>query len=263
MVDNTGAALSEDTFAVAIVHVDHGPVFFGKGGHLVKGGDITVHRKDTVRNDEFAVRGFVCLQHRLEFTHVVVCIDRPRRLCQPNAVDDGTVIQLIGNDDVLWPCDEGRDEAHVDGVACGVDERGFNTLEFSHFLFGLEMDVHRTCNGADGTAARTVGGGGLLHGSNHPWMGGEIEVIIGREHDGGLSVHLTARLVRTLQRRRFPQQRFLVEFVVPRFHPRHVARHGASSPFPACGASRSFVSRALKHGLAKKPLVHRHKFTLA
>ena len=242
MVNDARTAFTKDALAVTVVNVNHGTVFLSEGRDLVKRGDVTVHREHAVRDDELALRRFVRLQDRFQLPHVVVSVDCAARFGEADAVDDGTVVQLVRDDDVVGTGDQGRNQSNVDRVAGRVDQGRFHALEFSDFAFCFQMNVHGTGNGTHRSAASPVGGRGFLHGSDDLRMGGQVEVIVGREHDGRLAVHAATGLIRALQRGWFPQQRFLVEFLIAGFHPRHVTGHGQSSPTHLRRPSLFFVS---------------------
>ena len=83
-------------------------------------------------------------------------------------------------------------------------------------------------------------------------MGGQIEVIVGREHDGRLAVHLAAGNVGAFEGRRLPQQGLLIEFVKASFHPRHVAGHGASPTLPDARCFKVFCLLMAQRPIAEE-----------
>ncbi len=52
MIDNTSSVLSQHTFAVGIVDHSHGAVAFSDGHNLGQFGNVPVHAKDTVGDDQ-------------------------------------------------------------------------------------------------------------------------------------------------------------------------------------------------------------------
>ena len=97
--------------------VDHhnGVVFFGERGEFVDGADISVHGEDSVGDDEFAA-GFV-----LDFAEklfgvgdVFVAEDFDFGAGEARAVDDAGVVELVGDDEILFAEDAG-DGAGVGG----------------------------------------------------------------------------------------------------------------------------------------------------
>ena len=75
-----------------------------------------------------------------------------RRPAQPAAVDDAGVIQLVGNDDVVFG-EDGRDGAGVGREAALEDDDRLDLLELGELPLELHVDRHRAGDGADRSGA--------------------------------------------------------------------------------------------------------------
>ena len=88
MVNDASAALAKNTLAVAVINVDHRTVFFCQCCHLIQRSDVAVHGENAVGDDQFSLGALVGLENGLQFTHVVVRIDRSGGFGQTNTVND-------------------------------------------------------------------------------------------------------------------------------------------------------------------------------
>ena len=103
MLGGAAPAGADDAGGVAVVDVDERVVAFGEIADLVELRDDAVHGEDAVGGDELEARagrigGF---ELRFEVGHVVVLVAVALRLAEAHAVDDGRVVQLIGDDGVF------------------------------------------------------------------------------------------------------------------------------------------------------------------
>ena len=97
------------------------------------------------------------------------------------------MIEFVGEDEIVFAEDAG-DRAGVGGEAGLEDNTGLDAFEGSDLLFKLHVDVHRACDGADGTGAHAVflccGDGGFFQAR----VVAEAEVVVGCEVDDTLAV---------------------------------------------------------------------------
>ena len=89
------------------------------------------------------------------------------------------MIQLIADDYDLLSLNQGRDKPDIGCISCRVDQRGLNSLEFAHFLFGLKMDIHRSGDGADGATTCAILPSRLNHRFDDFRVIRQIQVIVG------------------------------------------------------------------------------------
>ena len=110
--------------------------------------EIAVHAEDAVGDDELALPGGQVTQNRARRLDVLVRKHLDRGAAQPAAVDDARVIQLVGDDDVVFREDR-LDGAGVRGKTALKDDGGFGALEGRQPPFELDMDRHRARDRAD------------------------------------------------------------------------------------------------------------------
>ena len=79
--------------------------------------------------------------------HVLVFEDENLGARQSSTVDDGSVIQLVGDDEVVLAQDGGN-RACIGGESGLKDHAGFDILEASDLFFELHVDLHGTGNRA-------------------------------------------------------------------------------------------------------------------
>ena len=98
---SAAAACAHEADGVGVIHHNQGAVFVGEvadGGEI---GEITVHGEYTVRDDQNATRALRFNQLRAEVGHVVVFVAEPLGFTEAHAVDDGGVVEFVGNDGIL------------------------------------------------------------------------------------------------------------------------------------------------------------------
>src|SRR4051812_30703197 len=79
-----------------------------------------------------------------------------RGAAQSRSIDDARVIELVGNDDVVFR-ENRRDRAGIGGEAALEYDDRFGLLERGEPLFEFQMDGHRARNRANRTGADTEG----------------------------------------------------------------------------------------------------------
>ena len=127
LLGDAASGLSDDTGAVALVHHDKSVIFLGQIADLVHRGDISVHREDTVGADDPKPLGLGLLEAALKVFHVSVGVTVAYSFAQADSVDDGGVVEGVGDDRVLG-CQKRFEDTSV-GVEAGSVEDGVLSLE--------------------------------------------------------------------------------------------------------------------------------------
>jgi len=188
VIDGAAAVAAENAAGVGVVDHHDGAVFLGEVGELVDGADVAVHREDAIGDEELAT-GFVLdfLEKFFGVGNVFVTEDFDLRAREACAVDDACVVELVGEDEVVFAEDTG-DGAGVGGEAGLEDDTGFDAFEGGDLFFKLHVDGHGSGDGADGAGARAV----LLCGGDGGFFElrvvAEPEVVVGGEIDDALAV---------------------------------------------------------------------------
>ena len=115
--------------------IDHhdGAVFFGQVGEFVDGTDVAIHRENTVGDEKLAAR--LVLNFTQQFFGVgdiFVAEDFDFRAGEASSVDDGGVVKLVGDDEVLL-AKEGGDGAGVGGESALKYDAGLDVLKRAIF----------------------------------------------------------------------------------------------------------------------------------
>ena len=103
-------------------------------------------------------------------------------LGEAGAVDDGGVVQLVGEDEVFL-AEDGADGAGVGGEAGLEDDAGFDVLERGDLFFELHVDAHGAGDGAHGAGADAVLRDGRGGGFAELGVVAEAEVVVAGEVD--------------------------------------------------------------------------------
>ena len=119
----TTALVPHEAHGVAVVHHHQGVKLIGQIADPLEVGDVAVHGEHAVGSDELhlAAGGLGVLQAPAQVRHVVVLVAVALGLAQPHAVDDGRVVQLVGDHRVLGP-QQGLEETAVGVEAGGVED---------------------------------------------------------------------------------------------------------------------------------------------
>ncbi len=127
---------------VGIVHHHQGVVLLGEVADGFQRRQVAVHGEHTVGDDDPAPGILRLNEPGLELRHVLVGVAEPLGLAEPDAVDDGGVVESVGDDGVLG-AEEGFEDAAVgikatreqDGVLC-AEEPGNPGFQFQVQVLG-------------------------------------------------------------------------------------------------------------------------------
>ncbi len=112
MLGGAAPAPAEHAARVRVVHAHHRVVPLRELEDVGQLRDVAFHREDAVGDDQSRAPALRLDEPRLEVRHVGVLVDRRLalgdRLGEPDAVDDGRVVQLVGDDDVVLAEDRRR-----------------------------------------------------------------------------------------------------------------------------------------------------------
>ena len=165
---------------MALVDHDEGVVFFGEVADFVHGGDVAVHGEDAVGGDDAESLGLGLFEALFELVHVSVGIAVAFGFAEAHAVDDGGVVEGVGDDGVLFG-EEGLEEASVGVEAGGVEDGVLGVEVFGDGALELFVEVLGAADEAHGTHAVAVGVHGGFGGGDEARIVGEAEVVVGAE----------------------------------------------------------------------------------
>ena len=94
---NSMASLADHARGVALVHHHEGIIFLGKLANLVHRGDIAVHAEYAVGDDDAEPLGLGLFKTALQIGHICISIAVAHGLAKSYAVDDGCVVESIGD----------------------------------------------------------------------------------------------------------------------------------------------------------------------
>ena len=141
---------------------------------------VSVHREHAVGGDDTETLCLRFLQTTLQVGHIGVGIAVTFRLAQPDAVDDGGMIQRVGDDGIL--VGEQRLEQSAVGIeTCRIKDGVFRVEIFGNRLFKLLVQVLRTADKAHGRHAVAVCVHRTLGRLDEPLVVGQSQIVVRTE----------------------------------------------------------------------------------
>ena len=158
---------ADKTDRVRVIHHHQRVVFIRQVAHAFQVGDHAVHGEHAVGRDQYvAGTRFACLfEPRFQLNHVVVGVAETLRFTQAYAVDDGGVVQGVG-DNRVFCAEQGLKQTAVGVEAGGVQNRVFHSEEVRQLLLKLLVAVLGTADEAHGGHAEAVGVHAVFRGGN-------------------------------------------------------------------------------------------------
>jgi hypothetical protein len=143
VLGGAATARAHEPDGVRVVDHDERVVALGEVADAGKRREMTVHREHAVGDDDAAPCVRRLAQPGLKVGEVTVAVTQPPGLAQADAVDEGGVVELIGDDGVL-AVEERLEDAGVGVEARREQDRGLGAQEGAQCL--LKLDVR--CLGA-------------------------------------------------------------------------------------------------------------------
>ena len=184
MLVRATAAGAEYACGVGFVEVYEGAVLLSQLVDFVQAGNDAVHGEHAVCGDEDGAGavGLGLLQLGLEVCHVVVGIAVTGGLAKAHAVDDGGVVEGVGDDGVFLG-QEGLEQAAV-GIKAGAEEDGvLHTEEGAEALLELLVQGLRAADEAHGGHTEAPAVDGILGCLFQLGVVGKAKVVIGAHVD--------------------------------------------------------------------------------
>ena len=176
---------------MAFVDHHHRIVRIGDVAYLVHLGHDAVHRKRSVADDEHAARAlaaglFYGLFQRI---HIVVLVAVAPGFGQPDAVDDGGMVELVRHDGILLACQR-LEQPPIGIKGGGVKDGVFHAHEAGDGGLKLLVQVLRAADEAHAGKAEAVGIQRMVGGGQHLGVGRKAQVVVGTEIQQCAPAHL-------------------------------------------------------------------------
>mmetsp|Transcript_78788 Transcript_78788/g.219008 ORF Transcript_78788/g.219008 Transcript_78788/m.219008 type:complete len:389 (-) Transcript_78788:393-1559(-) len=184
VLGRAAAGGAEEAAGMAFVDAEQRVVAVAQRADLVELGDGAVHREHAVGEHQREARalGLRFLEAALQVGQVVVLIAPALGLAQPDAIDDGGVVQCVADDGVLL-AEQGLEQAAVGvegrGIEDGVlaaDEAGDALLQRLVQVLGAADEAHRR-------QAEAMSAQRLVRRLDDLRMAGQAQVVVGTEVD--------------------------------------------------------------------------------
>ncbi len=167
---------------MAFVDVHQRVVLLRQRGDFIKRGDEAVHREHAVGGDQLGLAAgrIGGLQLRFQVGHVAVGVAETLGLAQAHAIDDGGVVQRVGDDRVVL-AEQRLEQAAVGIEAGGVKDGVVLAEEVGNLLFQLLVQVLGAADEAHRGHAETMRVQRILGGLDQLRVVGQAQVVVGTE----------------------------------------------------------------------------------
>lgn len=165
VLGDTGTVRAVHANGMNLVEEGDGAILFGKAANVVDLADGARHRVDGLKGNDFRDGGIEGLEKLLEMSGVVVAEDHLFDAGVFDALDHGSVVHGVGEDNTVGQLlGEGAKGGVVGDIAGGEDEGGGFVVEGGEFVFESEMHGTVTGDVAGTSGAGAVLAEGRLHG---------------------------------------------------------------------------------------------------
>ncbi len=167
---------------VGVIHHYQRIVFVRQIADGFEVGDDAIHGEDTVGGDqlEAGAIGVSLLELGFQLGHVVVGVAIALGLAQPHAVDDGGVVEGIG-DDGIFGAEQGLEQAAIGIETGGVEDGVFGAEEGRHLLLQRFVLILGAADEAHRGHAEAVAVESLMGGSDQIRVVGQSQIVVGTE----------------------------------------------------------------------------------
>jgi len=171
----------QDSFAVGIVHGGHGAVPFRQIDDGGQGSHVSIHGKDSVGDDELSTGvGGMLPQAGLQIFHVVVAVADDGGPGEAAGVDDGGVVELVAEDQVVLS-HHGGNGGHVRREAGRHHDGRLGSLEGRQALFQVFVNSHGARDGAHRPGTHPIAIYGFLDPGAKARIVAKPQVVVGAE----------------------------------------------------------------------------------
>ena len=199
MVHGAAPPAAQHARGMRVIHHHDAVVFLPKVAQLRQRRNIAVHRKNTVGNDQLLARKIrVLFEDALAVLHVLVLENLDRGSGKTRAIDDRSVIQLVGNNQIVFS-QNCRHRSRVGRKSRLKHHAGFHLLERRDLLLQLQMQFHGASNRANGPRTRAVSLHRVQRGFAQRLVRGQPQVVVRSEVDHFSPVKNAHRLLLALE----------------------------------------------------------------
>src|SRR5208283_1975230 len=146
MVNRAAPLAAEHARGMRVVHHHDRAISFCEIAQPRQRANITIHRKNAVGDQQLAAWLALNAGELLfGMRNIFVAEDKNLRPRQPAAVNDRSVVQLVGDDEVFLT-KNGGNGARVGRESGLEDDAGFDVLEARNLLFEVHVDAHGAGN---------------------------------------------------------------------------------------------------------------------
>ena len=191
------SGLSDHTGRVRLIDHNEGIVFLRQFVDLIQRTYIAVHGENAVGSDDAEALCLCLFEFGLEVRHVAIRIAIAHRLTETHAVDDGSMVEGIRDDRILFG-QQRFEQTTVRIKTCGIKDSIFRSEEIRDDTFEFFVGVLGPADETYGRHSITAGVHACLGGLDELFVIRQTEVVVRAEVDDFLAAfHLnTGRLRR-------------------------------------------------------------------
>ena len=185
---------TNDTCRVAFIHHDECVIFLSQVADFVHRRHVSVHGEDAVGDDDAEALFLCCLKLAFEVFHVGVSVAVAFCFAEAHAVNDGSVVESVGDDGVVGSEERFEDTAvgieasGIEDGVLGVEIVRDGFLEFFVYILRAADEAH--AGHAVASAVHHV-----FRSLNEAGMVGESEVVVCAEVEHFVAFHLDGCLL--------------------------------------------------------------------
>ena len=177
---STSTGLAEETSGVGFIDPDEGVVLVSEVADLLQRSDITIHGENTIGDNAAVTTVLGFNEAALEISHVHVVVSESLGLAETDTIDDGSVVQLVG-DDGIFSGEESLEETTVGIEAGRVEDTVFHTVELGNQGFEFLVNIGGTADETDRGKTESMSVEGVLGSLDQILAVSQTEVVVSAE----------------------------------------------------------------------------------
>ena len=181
------ACSADETCGVRVVDHDQSAELVSQIADALQVGNVAVHGEDAVCSDQLDAAILSLFQLSAQIFHVVVLVTESLSLAETDAVDDGGVVQLVG-DDCIIGTEQCLEQTGVSVEAGCVQDGVICTQEVGDCLLQVLVDLLCAADETDGGQTEAPVVVAVLSSFDQSGVVGQAQVVVGAHVDNALSL---------------------------------------------------------------------------
>ena len=180
---------------VAFVHHDQSVILFSQVADLIHRSYIAIHGEYTIGADDTEALSLSFFQAVLQFFHIAVSVAIAHSLAEAHTINDGSVVESIGDDSVLLR-EETTKESAISIEASSIENSVFCFEEVANSSFEFFVNILRSTDEAHARHTVTAAVHHILCSLNETRMIAQTQIVVSAEVEHFFSAHLNSSCLR-------------------------------------------------------------------